>query len=132
MFCTLYESARLYCGVFKTVFKLTAADVLQPYLELRRVLFASHLCVFFFFSSRRRHTRCSRDWSSDVCSSDLSRPRPRPPPPPTALRSGGTPPPNRPTASPCPPCCRTPGPEAHPAASRPACEIGRASCRERV
>src|SRR2546422_4497150 len=35
------------------------------------------LCVvlysacFFFFSSRRRHTRCSRDWSSDVCSSDL-------------------------------------------------------------
>src|SRR2546422_7516053 len=27
--------------------------------------------VIFFFSSRRRHTRCSRDWSSDVCSSDL-------------------------------------------------------------
>src|SRR2546422_10666961 len=27
--------------------------------------------AFFFFSSRRRHTRCSRDWSSDVCSSDL-------------------------------------------------------------
>src|SRR5207245_5443861 len=26
----------------------------------------------FFFSSRRRHTRCYRDWSSDVCSSDLS------------------------------------------------------------
>src|SRR2546429_4033823 len=26
----------------------------------------------FLFSSRRRHTRCSRDWSSDVCSSDLS------------------------------------------------------------
>src|SRR5712675_2567837 len=26
---------------------------------------------FFFFSSRRRHTSCSRDWSSDVCSSDL-------------------------------------------------------------
>src|SRR5699024_12203975 len=28
-------------------------------------------CVFFF-SSRRRHTRSKRDWSSDVCSSDLS------------------------------------------------------------
>src|SRR5256884_6289954 len=28
--------------------------------------------VIFFFSSRRRHTRCSRDWSSDVCSSDLN------------------------------------------------------------
>src|SRR5438046_10163225 len=28
---------------------------------------------FFFFSSRRRHTRLVSDWSSDVCSSDLSR-----------------------------------------------------------
>src|SRR2546429_3808752 len=32
----------------------------------RAVVFGS-----VFFSSRRRHTRCSRDWSSDVCSSDL-------------------------------------------------------------
>src|SRR6266542_5213794 len=30
---------------------------------------------FFFFSSRRRHTRCYRDWSSDVCSSDLLKSR---------------------------------------------------------
>src|SRR5215203_6491268 len=30
-----------------------------------------HLFIFFFFSSRRRHTRYWRDWSSDVCSSDL-------------------------------------------------------------
>src|SRR5207302_3553801 len=29
-------------------------------------------CRWFFFSSRRRHTRFSRDWSSDVCSSDLA------------------------------------------------------------
>src|SRR5690554_7204301 len=31
------------------------------------------ICMYFsfFFSSRRRHTRCGRDWSSDVCSSDL-------------------------------------------------------------
>src|SRR5690606_39932134 len=29
------------------------------------------LFFYFFFSSRRRHTRFSRDWSSDVCSSDL-------------------------------------------------------------
>src|SRR5216683_4387551 len=28
--------------------------------------------IFFFFSSRRRHTRSDRDWSSDVCSSDLA------------------------------------------------------------
>src|SRR5204862_1382388 len=30
-----------------------------------------HCSLFFFFSSRRRHTRSLRDWSSDVCSSDL-------------------------------------------------------------
>src|SRR5256885_13060303 len=29
------------------------------------------LMIFFFFSSRRRHTRLQGDWSSDVCSSDL-------------------------------------------------------------
>src|SRR5690625_5775127 len=34
---------------------------------MRRVL----SFYFFFFSSRRRHTRWPRDWSSDVCSSDL-------------------------------------------------------------
>src|SRR5690606_36796717 len=35
-----------------------------------------HIVLFcvFFFSSRRRHTRFSRDWSSDVCSSDLNFP----------------------------------------------------------
>src|SRR5205809_1121107 len=37
------------------------------YLSCARII--GHLA--FFFSSRRRHTRCSRDWSSDVCSSDL-------------------------------------------------------------
>src|SRR2546429_5265587 len=37
--------------------------------------------IYFFFSSRRRHTRCSRDWSSDVCSSDLKRTAPRSPSP---------------------------------------------------
>src|SRR6266498_4980619 len=37
----------------------------------------------FFFSSRRRHTRCGRDWSSDVCSSDLT----------PILGISGTPPP---------------------------------------
>src|SRR2546422_8270994 len=35
------------------------------------VLLYSFVVFLFFFSSRRRHTRCSRDWSSDVCSSDL-------------------------------------------------------------
>src|SRR5256886_10006968 len=35
------------------------------------VLHVAHYCYFFFFSSRRRHTRFDCDWSSDVCSSDL-------------------------------------------------------------
>ena len=35
------------------------------------VLLLIFLFFFFFFSSRRRHTRLVRDWSSDVCSSDL-------------------------------------------------------------
>src|SRR2546421_2747774 len=39
---------------------------IAPVMELRSVL-----GLFFFFSSRRRHTRSDRDWSSDVCSSDL-------------------------------------------------------------
>src|SRR5204863_3468221 len=35
------------------------------------VFFFFFIFFFFFFSSRRRHTRSLRDWSSDVCSSDL-------------------------------------------------------------
>src|SRR5207245_8551873 len=67
--------------------------------------------LLFFFSSRRRHTRCYRDWSSDVCSSDLGRricrisQRRR-----SARRSGSS------TSQ-----LRSEG-----------AEIGRASCRERV
>src|SRR5215203_348692 len=40
------------------------------FLLLKKIVF-----IFFFFSSRRRHTRYWRDWSSDVCSSDLPRGR---------------------------------------------------------
>src|SRR5439155_12757809 len=39
----------------------------------RRRARCAHFGVLFFFSSRRRHTRWPRDWSSDVCSSDLYR-----------------------------------------------------------
>src|SRR3712207_6815658 len=38
----------------------------------RKLALANSCFIFFFFSSRRRHTRYWRDWSSDVCSSDLS------------------------------------------------------------
>src|SRR2546421_6382696 len=38
-----------------------------------RVIYLMFVVIcFFFFSSRRRHTRSDRDWSSDVCSSDLT------------------------------------------------------------
>src|SRR2546421_1311943 len=44
-------------------------------VQLLVLLVPTHLALvchfFFFFSSRRRHTRSDRDWSSDVCSSDL-------------------------------------------------------------
>src|SRR5690606_40134312 len=60
------------------------------------------LCVFFF-SSRRRHTSFSRDWSSDVCSSDLCRQTrdaipSRRGPQPIRLRSRG----EKPTRAACP------------------------------
>src|SRR5205809_614815 len=56
--------------------------MLQQFLRRRRSWSARARCfllryfflagrLLFFFPSRRRHTRCSRDWSSDVCSSDL-------------------------------------------------------------
>src|SRR3712207_6587074 len=46
---------------------------LQSTLIAAKYLLRRLLYVDFFFSSRRRHTRYWRDWSSDVCSSDLVR-----------------------------------------------------------
>src|SRR5438874_9768773 len=40
-------------------------------INLRRFVVTGWDVKMFFFSSRRRHTRSLRDWSSDVCSSDL-------------------------------------------------------------
>src|SRR2546421_1867729 len=48
--------------------------MLYMYTPSRLITFALTRFIhffFFFFSSRRRHTRSDRDWSSDVCSSDL-------------------------------------------------------------
>src|SRR3712207_8938963 len=88
---------------------------------------------FFFFSSRRRHTRYWRDWSSDVCSSDLPVLRRRGHKEPGGgydLRRRG-----RCTIRPVlpPGLRRHKQPEPHgpqPVVRRG--EIGRASCRERV
>src|SRR5207247_5757060 len=42
-------------------------------------IFLLVVCHVFFFSSRRRHTRSTHDWSSDVCSSDLTNAQSHPP-----------------------------------------------------
>src|SRR5437870_9648069 len=65
------------------------AFLFEPHLQDITFLFFHGLLFFifffFFFSSRRRHTRWPRDWSSDVCSSDLLR---KVSPPTTALGTG--------------------------------------------
>src|SRR5438067_10008826 len=90
----------------------------------------------FFFSSRRRHTRSKRDWSSDVCSSDLSIPRRHPPKFRAARVTRGTDrravrdrslPPRLEYTAP-PRGCDT----AQLDSLRSGSKIGRASCRERV
>src|SRR5438105_7426898 len=47
------------------------ATVVSSYCVNSDVLWPRGYVFFFFFSSRRRHTRSTREWSSDVCSSDL-------------------------------------------------------------
>src|SRR5438067_9893029 len=86
------------------------------------------LFFFFFFSSRRRHTRSKRDWSSDVCSSDLRLQRlgcsDRTAGTEAAARNRHVRAAQRERARPEEPARR-----ARPARRR---KIGRASCRERV
>src|SRR5215510_16612822 len=72
--------------------ELAISVYLLRFLVLQRIFLS--FC-FFFFSSRRRHTRWPRDWSSDVCSSDLRRgglhrgPRSEPPGEQLAARRAG-------------------------------------------
>src|SRR5215475_489196 len=46
-------------------------DIREEYNDPNQKGIKDECSSFFFFSSRRRHTRFSRDWSSDMCSSDL-------------------------------------------------------------
>src|SRR5947209_12585855 len=62
------ENARL---AFSEVKMGIAPAVISPYV-VRKIGESYARVLFFFFSSRRRHTRYWRDWSSDVCSSDLA------------------------------------------------------------
>src|SRR5437588_98520 len=52
--------------------KLTSRCIACAQSRCRLCLLNIFVFFFFFFSSRRRHTRSLCDWSSDVCSSDLS------------------------------------------------------------
>src|SRR5690554_5894072 len=56
---------------YNIFFFLTLFHVMFEWLLVSFSCFVLCFLFFFFFSSRRRHTRCGRDWSSDVCSSDL-------------------------------------------------------------
>src|SRR5690606_40392763 len=88
----------------------------------------SVVVFFFFFSSRRRHTRFSRDWSSDVCSSDLTYVRETDELVHLSFTSGaGCQPADGSTAN------TLVGTAEHPfwSLTRDKWEIGRASCRER-
>src|SRR5262245_64915042 len=53
------------------VFCYMSVCVVVLFMLYRCVCLSFAVCCVFFFSSRRRHTRCLSDWSSDVCSSDL-------------------------------------------------------------
>src|SRR5207253_4871577 len=104
---------------------------------------SSDYFFFFFFSSRRRHTRWPRDWSSEVCSSDLaagplSDGRPAAAQPPGGAAGAG----RQLAARPAPAALgygegRRHRPPAQPAAAAlpplpPLVQIGRAPCRERA
>src|SRR2546426_2057110 len=89
--------------------------------------------IFFFFSSRRRHTRLQGDWSSDVCSSDLYVSQAAIP----ALRDrGGGAIVNFASAAVLKPqsqlAAYTAAKSAVAGLTRALAKIGRASCRERV
>src|SRR5256885_10243054 len=90
------------------------------------------LVCFFFFSSRRRHTRLQGDWSSDVCSSDLQSSTTRSESPVSLLSSGD----KERVVELCYECklCfpKCPYVPPHEFAVDFPRQIGRASCRERV
>src|SRR3989440_5874923 len=100
-------------------------------IDSQRFLIVVVILFFFFFSSRRRHTRSDRDWSSDVCSSDLELSKVT-----GGLMTEATTPDGvirvqtytrLPRRDRCIDSC-----SASSGRSSPATEIGRASCRERV
>src|SRR2546421_3892757 len=70
---TSYDTFTVYAAPLKDWhFATLAVCTLYGCSKFDCVVIRSTMLFFFFFSSRRRHTRSDRDWSSDVCSSDLA------------------------------------------------------------
>src|SRR5215813_14566770 len=70
----LLDGTKWMSGAHERVICENEKRLCQPSTALRRqtrLLQADAILKIFFFSRRRRNTRCGRDWSSDVCSSDL-------------------------------------------------------------
>ena len=57
----------------RLVWYYTMCPLPSTLVSLYQCLLIFFIYIFFFFSSRRRHTRFTSDWSSDVCSSDLTK-----------------------------------------------------------
>src|SRR5256885_7551006 len=70
--CTLRRAPCTYYVNVERRTSGTAWDCMRRGWRQEACLSYGVLFVFFFFSSRRRHTRLQGDWSSDVCSSDLA------------------------------------------------------------
>src|SRR5436189_594091 len=134
----IISHVRCSCCVLRLLLSGPPAFVCVLLLFFR---FLSSLSLFFFFSSRRRHTRYIGDWSSDVCSSDLSRSALAPPSSPARSVVSHVAPPRSAVRFPRRP--RWPGAPVgldggaralRDRVRRPCLprQIGRASCRERV
>src|SRR5256886_6685662 len=127
------RNADVHTGV--TLYFLVQVSVAAIDAEAIKRLATDRLMVarYFFFSSRRRHTRFDCDWSSDVCSSDL-RTRPRQLRPTASARRAPDSTRNRWLAGRYG-CDSRISPRdftLRQVSVRPSVEIGRASCRERV
>src|SRR6267378_2879253 len=64
-----FEAGRQYIGRGRGASPAAGPNDPQPFACINAL--DPETCKIFFFSSRRRHTRSLRDWSSDVCSSYL-------------------------------------------------------------
>src|SRR5437762_9300303 len=71
-YCCLFMLLSLFIYIYLLLFSFFILLFFFVFSFLFFLLFLFFFLFFFFFSSRRRHTRYIGDWSSDVCSSDLT------------------------------------------------------------